>query len=86
MVVFWFVAGNLDAALNFDKGHKDLALEALVRIGLLMRPLCAVATPLIHRLTVFLHTANLTLESSTLGKWITRVSKLFKQCCFLARH
>ena len=30
-----------------------------------MRRLCAFATPLIHRLTVFLHTANLTPESST---------------------
>ena len=29
-----------------------------------MRQLCAFATPLIHRLTVFLHTANLTPESS----------------------
>ena len=30
-----------------------------------MRRLCAFATPLIHRLAVFLHTANLTPESST---------------------
>ena len=47
-----------------------------------MRRLCALATPLLHRLTVFLHTANLTLESSTLGKWTTRVSKPFKQYFF----
>ena len=33
MVVFRSVAGNLDAAPYFDRVHKDLALEALVRTG-----------------------------------------------------
>ena len=51
-----------------------------------MKRLYALANTLIHRPTVFLNTASLTLESSTLGKWTTRVSKPFKQCFFLACH
>ena len=87
MVVVRSVAGNLDIALHLDGGHGDPALEtAATHWESLMRRLCALVTPLIHRLTVFLHTANLTLESSTLGKWTTRVSKTFKQCFFLAYH